>query len=66
MRSFMAVTAHFSSKDDNGNLVTRSRLVAFRHVSGSHTGAHLAKSFLDILKELGVLHKVRESYIHTA
>lgn len=58
LRSFMAVTAHYASKDRNQNLVICSRLVAFRHVSGIHSGENLAKHFFAILKELGVLHKV--------
>jgi hypothetical protein len=58
LRSFMAITGHFSSKDEHGNLVICNRLLAFRHVSGTHSGAHLAEHFMAILKELGIVHKV--------
>ncbi|KAF4617427.1 hypothetical protein D9613_006423 [Agrocybe pediades] len=58
LRSFMAVTAHFLLKDEHTNLVTKNRLVAFRHISGSHSGKHLAEQFLLILKELGIAHKI--------
>jgi hypothetical protein len=53
----MAVTVHFVSKDLNGNLVICNRLATFRHVSGAHSGARLAEHFMEILKELGVIHK---------
>lgn len=58
MTSFMAITAHFVARDERSNLIIRSRLIAFRMVSGSHTGVNLASIFFDILKEYGLLHKV--------
>ncbi|KAF4618018.1 hypothetical protein D9613_012860 [Agrocybe pediades] len=58
LRSFMAVTAHYLRQDEHRNLVLKSRLAAFRHVSGSHSGEPLAEYFLLILKELGVVHKI--------
>ena len=59
LTSFMAITAHFVARDERGNLIVRSRLIAFRMVSGSHTGVNLAGTFFNILKEYGLLHKVR-------
>lgn len=58
LTSFMAITAHYAAKDEHGNLVIRSRLIAFRAVSGSHTGVNLGAIFFGILKEYGLLHKV--------
>ena len=54
----MAVTAHFMAKGPDGNDKMVSKLVAFRLVTGTHSGANIAKIFLKILKELNVLHKV--------
>jgi hypothetical protein len=34
------------------------RLVAFRHLKGSHTGEHLADVFFRVLQELSVLDRV--------
>ncbi|KAG8938267.1 hypothetical protein FRC04_009191 [Tulasnella sp. 424] len=53
LASYMAVTAHYCVRKD-GRLILRSRLCAFRHVSGRHTGANLGKILVDILKDLGV------------
>lgn len=51
----MGVTAHFCADSLDGRLTIQSRLVAFRHVKGIHDGKNLAKIFVQILKELGVL-----------
>ena len=49
----MAVTAHFCAYSSDGKrLVVKSRLAAFRHVSGMHDGVNLAKVFVIILKDL--------------
>lgn len=61
----MAVTAHYSIEDEHGNLLTRSRLVAFRHVPGTHSGPRLAEHLLEILKELGIVNKVHVCFIFT-
>ena len=55
----MAVTAHFCAYSSDGKrLVVKSRLAAFRHVSGMHNGVNLAKVFIIILKDLGSVNKV--------
>lgn len=54
----MAVTLHFCAKDQRQRLVIRSHLGAFRHVRGSHDGPTLASHFIEVLDELGLLHKV--------
>ena len=54
----MAVMLHFCVKDQHRRLVIRSRLGAFRHVRGSHDGPTLASHFIEVLDELGLLHKV--------
>ena len=60
----MAVTVHFCSKTDDQKLELHSRLGAFRHIPGRHTGANMAMQFLTILEELGVLHKVSFTMPH--
>ncbi|RDB20127.1 putative AC transposase [Hypsizygus marmoreus] len=57
-QSYMAVTAHWCFEAADGDVKMRSRLVAFRHVSGSHDGVNLAKVFVGILKELGICNKI--------
>lgn len=54
----MAVTAHYCSKDSRGRLVLRSHLIAFRHISGSHTGENLARYFVEILEDVGATQRV--------
>lgn len=57
----MAVTAHYlaHSPTPAGSLLTlQTRLVAFRILYGSHTGANIGKVFLKILEEINCLHKV--------
>jgi hypothetical protein len=55
----MAITAHYMVKDTlNGPAYKRDRLVAFRHLKGSHTGEHLADVFFRVLQELSVLDRV--------
>ena len=39
----------------NGPAYKHDRLVAFRHLKGSHTGEHLADVFFRVLQELSVL-----------
>lgn len=56
----MAITGHFIRFDAaTQELHMEARLIAFRHVTSSHAGADLAKVFFSIVKELGILHKVR-------
>ncbi len=59
LRSFLAVTLHYCTEDGTTHEVdVRSRLGAFRHVLGSHSGKNLAIHFITVLKELGILHRV--------
>ncbi len=54
----MAVTVHFCAKNDSTQkLELHSRLGAFRHVPGRHTGPNMAAQFFTILEELGILNK---------
>jgi hypothetical protein len=55
--SFLALTAHFIARE-NGRLVLRNRLLAFRIVEGSHNGENLARIVFAILKDAGLLGKV--------
>ncbi len=59
LRGFLAITIHFCRHDGEGRLVLRTRLGAFRHIPGRHTGANLASHFLDVLDELEVTTCVR-------
>ncbi|KAJ3002031.1 hypothetical protein NUW54_g6071 [Trametes sanguinea] len=58
LKGFMAVTLHYCAKDRHNHLVLRTRLGAFRHVPGRHTGENLARQFVGILEELGILGKI--------
>lgn len=58
----MAVTAHYSV-EVNKRLVLRTRLIAFRHVGGSHTGKRLAEEFLAILKQFRLCERVCPSLV---
>lgn len=58
LEGYMAVTAHYSV-EVNKRLVLQTRLIAFRHVGGSHTGKHLAEEFLSILKQFRLCERVR-------
>ena len=61
----MAITAHYMVKDTpNGPAYKRDRLVAFRHLKGSHTGEHLADVFFRVLQELSVLDRVSLPQLH--
>lgn len=57
----MAVTAHFCTRDTDGRLVLRSHLIAFRLVKGSHTGVHLAKILMEVIKSAGIEGRVSVS-----
>lgn len=63
--SHLAITAHYIIKDSNGNLVLKTQLVAFRRLQGSHTGENLGKVFVQVMKEIGCLHKVSAFPHHT-
>ena len=53
----MAITAHFIV-NSGGSLAIRTRLLAFKHLTGRHTGAYLATIQLDILQSFDILQKV--------
>ena len=42
---YLAITAHYYIRDENGRWKKRSRLVAFRHVQGKHSGTNMASYF---------------------
>ncbi len=58
LTSFLALTAHFMSRDKNGKLVLWNHLLAFRVVEGKHNGKNLGRIIFEILKEAGLLGKV--------
>lgn len=70
LKPYMAITAHYFVRtlgdDGKSNLTYRSRLLAFRHIPASHTGVHLAETFIEALKPFGILHKVRERFRHSS
>ena len=62
LRSYMGITAHWCAKNDAGQLVLRSQLLAIRELSGQHTGANLASVFVDILKKARIVNKVLSAH----
>ena len=55
---YLAITAHYYIQDENGRWKKRSRLVAFQHVQGKHSGTNMASYFFRVLGELRIMHKV--------
>jgi hypothetical protein len=53
----MAVTAHYFVKTPS-RIKLRTRLIAFRHMPGSHEGSAIGECFLNILMGLGIHHKI--------
>jgi hypothetical protein len=59
LTSHMAVTAHYISRDPiTRRLRYEAGLVAFRAISGQHSGANIAEHLFAVIKDLGILHKV--------
>lgn len=58
MQSFLAVTAHWISRNDTGTLELKSSLIAFHRVWGQHTGKNLAVIVLNLLDRAGATSKV--------
>ncbi|KAL1745752.1 hypothetical protein HDZ31DRAFT_35679 [Schizophyllum fasciatum] len=58
MEPYMAVTAHYIVRTDDGKLKLRHRLIAFRLVRGAHDGEHLANVFFKVLEEIRALDRV--------
>ncbi|KAJ6475550.1 hypothetical protein C8R45DRAFT_1102828 [Mycena sanguinolenta] len=56
--SHLAFAAHYIVRDASGYLVLKTPLVAFRRMEGSHTSENIGKVFVQVLKEIGCLHKV--------
>ena len=55
----MAVTAHWiEATGPQKNLQLRADLVGFHHISGRHTGEHLAHCFLFVTNRLKITEKV--------
>lgn len=53
----MAVTAHYVH-EGSSHLKLRIRLIAFRHIPGSHEGAAIGRHFVEILTDLKIQHKI--------
>jgi hypothetical protein len=53
----MAVTAHFVQEKDSG-WTLEARLIAFKSMPGSHDGVTLGNTFVDILEQHKLTHKV--------
>jgi hypothetical protein len=54
--AFMAVTAHYITPG-HGRPHQRAALVAFRKISGSHTGRNMARYMAKVLHDLRITHK---------
>lgn len=58
LTGYLGITSHYYIRDKNGRWKKCSRLVAFRHIQGKHSGANIASYFFKVLQEFGILHKV--------
>ncbi|KAF5353589.1 hypothetical protein D9758_013794 [Tetrapyrgos nigripes] len=58
LESYMAVTVHYIVRAESGHIELRSRLVAFRRIESSHTGANIAGIFMSVLKDLGAQNSI--------
>jgi hypothetical protein len=58
----MAITAHYIVQGPS-QLVQRAVLVAFRRISGAHSGRNMAKQMAAVLRDLHITHKVRHLFI---
>ncbi|KAJ8489040.1 hypothetical protein ONZ45_g13718 [Pleurotus djamor] len=58
LEGFLGITAHYMAKVSSGRLVLRSRLLAFRHIKGAHTGKNLAERFYEVLEDAKLLGKI--------
>lgn len=57
--SHLGVTAHYLARlPSSGEIVLKSELIAFRKLDGAHSGVNMGKVFVQILKEVEILHKV--------
>jgi hypothetical protein len=54
----MAVTAHWMAKGGANQLELRSALIVFREVDGCHTGDNLGQVLFDIIRDIGIAHRV--------
>jgi hypothetical protein len=55
--AFMAVTAHYIAPGRTRPHL-RAALVAFRKISGAHTGRNMARHMAEVLHDLRITHKV--------
>ena len=60
-RSFLAITAHWISRDKvTQGLEYESSLIAFHNLQGSHSGERIARAVLPLLDRVGVTLKVSQ------
>jgi hypothetical protein len=53
----MSITAHYIV-EDHEHVKIRSRLIALRHIPGTHEGPAIGTHFLDILDKFNIAHKI--------
>lgn len=58
LEGYLAITITYLHCTTSGAIKMHTQLVAFRHVTESHTGANITKVLMEVLSELGVLNKV--------
>ncbi|KAF8831071.1 hypothetical protein HHX47_DHR1000060 [Lentinula edodes] len=63
LEGYLAITISYLHRKPSGTIEMRTQLVAFCHVTASHTGANIAKIVMDILTDLGVLNKVPKQMV---
>ncbi|CAG8728091.1 13277_t:CDS:2, partial [Acaulospora colombiana] len=58
MKSFMAVTVHWTARMPDGELTLKTALGGFRYIRDKHDGHNIATHLVKILEELDILNRV--------
>jgi hypothetical protein len=59
MDSYLAITAHWlGPRGDDGQVVLRQALLAFRRICGAHSGQRIACIVFNILENAGIVRNV--------
>ena len=64
MASYLALTAHWIARDENGRLGLKAALIGFKRLKGKHTGFNIAKTILDLLDRADVTLRVCVPYFY--
>ena len=59
LNSYLVITAHWlGPRGDDQQVVLRQALLAFRRISGAHSGQRIARIVLSILEKAGIVRNV--------